>query len=118
MIAQQQILATCKIIQDYKHKIGNLTEEMNRLKQEVREGMVSMEWKSIRDPDIEVKCTQPFSFDLGLCKLEEFDTVNPFITEEQVISIKEIFDKKLFKKKYPELFDKYNTPLTPRLTIK
>ena len=50
--------------------------------------------------------------------MEHPKEIEEYITEETITRINEIFDKKEFKRFYPELFDEYNTPLTARLTIK
>ena len=101
-----------------KEKIKVLQEDEKRYKNELRILMKKRNLTHAQNDFVEVKINYPKSFDFALCRMENLELIKIFVKEEKVISINEIFDKKGFKHLHPEVFDKYNIELTPRLSIK
>ena len=112
-------------------KLGNLLRskmelvafenvQIKRLKQEIRGIMVLNNMKEFENPDLPLymKCQRSFSFDIGMFKIEQPGFSASFITQETITTIKDIFDKKRLKERYPKEYEKYLIELTPRLTVK
>ena len=114
----RSVLHLAMVCKELKEQIQELQKEEKRFKRELRMFMKNHDINNAKNEFVEVKINYPKSFDLGLCRMENPELIKYFVKEEKVISINEIFDKKRFKHLHPELFEKYNIPLTARLSIK
>ena len=115
---EENILHFALIYKELKKEIKVLLKDEKNYKSELRHLMRKYDVKYAKNDFVEVKVNYPKSFDVGGCRMDHSKEIDKFTTEETVTSINYIFDKKEFKKHYPELFEEFNIDLTPRLSVK
>lgn len=115
---EKSVLSLALVCLELKKQIRKLQKHEKKYKDELKHLMKDYDVKYAKNEMVEVKVNYPKSFDVGTCRMYNPSEVKKFTKEETVTSINEIFDKKGFKKFYPELFEEYNISLTPRLTVK
>ena len=108
------------LISDWKHA-DILVKSLQKDKQEARQAILDIMAKTGQksyDCDIgSVKVSHPRTFDQPMMLNEEpKETTDRFW--ETITTTTEVFDKKAFKKSHPEIWNKYQIDMTPRLTIK
>ena len=120
MIMKSKVIELSNLINDWKHAnilIKNLERDRAEYRQFILHIMKETEQKSFECEFGTTKVTYPKTFDQPMMLFEEpKEVTNRFW--ESVTTTTDIFNKKEFKKTHPELWDKYQIDLTPRLTIK
>lgn len=108
-------------IETYLDLKRSIKEEQNLLKQ-TREIIISIMKDNgmlgIKTESGSASLSFPKSFDQNEMRINNKKEYFEFTTVIQIRYDEEEFDKKGFKKKYPELYTKYEIESTPRLTVK
>jgi hypothetical protein len=115
---QKSVLHFALVCKELQEKIKEHQKDLKNFKRELRMMMKDYEIHEATNEHVSVKINYPKSFDLGSCRMEHAPEITKFTKFETRTITDEIFDKKGFKKYYPDLFKEFNLPLTPRLTIK
>lgn len=114
-----KVLESCEIIQDYKHKIDNLTKESNRLKKEVREMMMNNDLWKVKDEMLDIALHKPSErFDVTQFKKKYPELASIYIKTRFIQIEEDDFDQKEIKEKELEAYEKCVKIGTPALYIK
>lgn len=110
------------LLRDKMKLVAHENEQVKNLKEEIRGIMIENDLKNFYEPEnnLTLKCSQSFSFDIGMFKLEDKENAKEFIKEETttVTTTRDVFDKKGLMKLKPEVYKKYLCENTPRLSVK
>ncbi len=115
---EKSVLHFALLCKELKKEINELQKDEKIYKSELRHLMKEYDIKYAGNDVVEVKVNYPKSFDVGGCRMDHAKEIDYFTTEETVTNINYIFDKKGFKKHFPELFEEFNIALTPKLSVK
>lgn len=117
---KENILNLAMLIDDKKILIKHQTNQLNIIKEEVRELMKDLGEKYLENEMIDVEMRISNSFDAGILGLEYPKFYRQYVTTKKVIIETEemIIDKKGLEKDHPEAYKACLVELTPRLYIK
>jgi len=91
---------------------------LSDLRQVIINEMIDTDTKTLYTASGSASLSHPKSLDQGSLRTENKKEYFEFTTTRIVTEHIEDFDKKKFKKKYPQIYEKYEIELTPRLTVK
>ena len=120
MIAKNKAIELINLLSSWK-TADTLIKDLEKDRKEYRKAILDM-MTEINQKNFEcssgiIKVTYPKTFDQPMM-LDETPKEVTAKFWEVVITTTDVFDKKEFKKTHPELWEKYQINLTPRVTIK
>ena len=120
MIMKNKAIELSNMIENWKHAdilIKDLESERKQYRQDILDTMTEMDQKIFECSSGLIKITYPKTFDQPMMLYETPKEVTARFWES-VTTTTDVFNKKEFKKTHPEIWDKYQIDLTPRVSIK
>ena len=114
---EESILEFASMVKELGNQIKELTEKQKVLKEEIRGLSKELDIRHLRNEYVEIKITYPKSFDAGLLGAEYPALYEKYTSVERVIKEKVVVNKKDLKRSFPDVYNKCEIELTPRLTI-
>ena len=112
------VLNLALLIEEKKDLVKEQTEQLNKLKEEVRGVMKELGEKKLEDELVEVEMRISNSFDIGQLGVSYPELYKQYTSIETVTTEKVILNKKDLKKFYPDEYHNCEVENTPRLYIK
>lgn len=80
--------------------------------------MKHLNMRALAGKEAQISVQYPASFDQGLCAMDHAELCAKYISTDIITTEVKKFNKNLFKKHHPKLFEEYSVALTARLTVK
>lgn len=93
-------------------------EKLIELKGLILTAMKHLKMRALAGEEAQISVQYPASFDQGLCGFDHPELCAKYTSTDIITTEVKKFNKKLFKKHNPELYEKYSVALSARLTVK
>lgn len=120
MIMKNKAIELSNLINDWKTAntlIKDLEKDRKEYRQAILDTMTEMKQKSFDCSSGVIKVTYPKTFDQPMM-LDETPKEVTARFWDSITTTTDVFNKKEFKKNHPEIWEKYQIDLTPRVSIK